>query len=208
MATTVFRYEEERRIAKSGGTAVLYIPNKAKEYFAPGDIVKVEVMIADGQIRIIAKKQIYNFDLNDIRNLTKQYGLTVEYDKELEDALVFNAIRDGLSVSYTQSRRETIAPGYVALSRKLLNLNPESYKRAYDLAKELKKKFDVVVRTDGDLDTINMLKEPERYKLKREEAIELIRRSGRKAGLSFVIRFDNRKNKLEEVENALNQLLK
>ena len=161
----------------------------------------------DNQIRITAEKKLYNFDLNDIKNLAKHYDLTTEYDRALEDTFVFNAVRNGLSLSYTQSRRESFAPGYVALSRKLQDLNPESYKRANTLAKELGS-FDVIVRTEGDLDTINVLKEPERYKLKQEEAIELIRKSGKKAGLSLVVRFDNKKNKLEEVGSALDQLTK
>ena len=69
MATTVVR-EEERRIAKSGGTAVLYMP---KEYFAPGDTVRLEVTIVDNQIKLTAEKKFYNFDLGDIRGLAKQY---------------------------------------------------------------------------------------------------------------------------------------
>jgi hypothetical protein len=196
---------EERRIAKSGGTAVLYVP---KEYFAPGDTVRVEVTIVDNQIRLTVEKKLYNFDRGDIRSLAKQYDFTTEYDKELADMLVFNAIRrDGLSLSYTQSRREAIALGYVALSRKLQDLTPEAYIHANSLAKDLKG-FDVLVRTEGDLDTINMLKEPERYKLKQDEAIQLIRKSGKKVGLSLVARFDNRKNKLDEVRSAIDQLTK
>jgi uncharacterized protein (DUF302 family) len=53
-----------------------------------------------------------------------------------------------------------------------------------------------------------MLKEPERYKLKQDEAIELIRKSGKKVGLSLVVRFDNKKNKLDEVRSAIDQLTK
>ena len=204
MVTTIVP-GEERRIAKSGGTAVLYVP---KEYFAPGDTVRVEVTIVDNQIKLTAEKKLYNFDLGDIRSLAKQYDFTTEYDKELADMLVFNAIRrDGLSLSYTQSRREAMAPGYVALSRKLQDLTPEAYRHANSLTKDLKE-FDVLARTEGDLDTINMLKEPERYKLKQDEAIELIRKSGKKVGLSLVVRFDNRKNKLDEVRSAIDQLTK
>jgi hypothetical protein len=195
--------EEERRIAKSGGTAVLYVP---KEYFAPGDTVKVEVTIVDNQIRLTAEKKLYNFDLGDIRSLAMQCNFTAEYDKEIADTLVFNAVRkDGISISYTQSRREAMAPGYAALSRKLQNLTPEAYRHASSLTKDLKG-FDVVVRTEGDLDTINMLKEPERYNLKQDEVIELIRESGRKVGLSLVVRFDNKKSKLDEVKSALDKL--
>ena len=204
MVTTVVQ-EEERRIAKGGGTAVLYIPKKC---FAPGDIVRVEVTIVDNQIKLTAEKRLYNFDLDDIRGLAKQYGFTTEYDKELADTLVFNVVRrDGISLSYTQSRREVMAPGYVALSRKVQDLTPETYRHVNGLAKDLKR-FDVLVRTGGDLDTINMLKDPGRYKLKQDAAIELIRKSGKKVGLSFVVRFDNKKNRLDEVRSALDQLTK
>lgn len=164
-------------VAKSGGTVVLYL---LKEYFSPGDTVEFELDVKDGQVRIIAAKRLYNFDLNDIRKLTNQYDLTVEYDKELVDVLVFNAMRDGLSLSYTQSRSEAVAPGYVALSRSFQNLDLESYKRVNGFAGELKKRFDVIVETEGDLDTINIMKEPERYKLRQDEAVEAIRKSGRR----------------------------
>ena len=183
----------------------MYVP---KEYFAPGDTVRVEVTIVDNQIKLTAEKKLYNFDLGDIRSLAEQYDFTTEYDRELADVLVFDAIRKGgLSLSYTQSRREAMAPGYVALSRKLQDLTPEAYTHANSLAKDLKR-FDVLVRTEGDLDTTNMLKEPERYKLKQDEAIGLIRKSGKKVGLSLVVRFDNRKNKLDEVRSAIDQLTK
>ena len=207
MATTIIhREEQKKKIAKSGGVAVLYIPNRVREYFAVGDIVDVEVSVVGNQIRLVAEKKFYNFNADEIRNVATEYGLTVDYNKELADVVVFNATRGALSVSYTQSSREVLAPGYVAISAKLQDLSPDSYRRANDLARELKKKFDVVVRTEGDLDTINMLKEPARYKLKQKEAIELIRKSDRTLGLSFVIRFDNRKNKIDEVRDALDRL--
>jgi antitoxin component of MazEF toxin-antitoxin module len=197
--------EEERKIAKSGGTAVLYVP---KEYFTPGDIVKVTVEIVNGQIKLTAEKKFYNFDLGDIRELAKQYGFTTEYDKELADTLVFSAQRkDGVSMSYTQSLRETIAPGCVALSRKLEIRSLKEYRYVNSLAENLKR-LDAIVKIEGDLDTINVLKEPGRYNLAQDEAIELILKSARKPGLSLVVRFDNRKNKLEEVRSALEQLTK
>lgn len=202
MATTVVK-QMERKIAKSGRTAVLYMP---KEYFAPGDIVKVMVEIASNQIKLTAEKNLYNFVLDDIRDLANQHGFTTEYDRELAGTLVFNAQRkDGISISYVQFLRETTAPGYVALSKKLQITNSEAYKYVNSLREKLKG-LDTIVRIEGDLDTINMLKEPERYELKQDKAIELILKSGRKLGLSLVVRFDNKKNKLEEVRSALDRL--
>jgi len=208
LATTVVK-EMERKIAKSGRTAVLYMP---KEYFAPGDIVKVMVEIASNQIKLIAEKNLYNFVLDDIKHLANQHGFTTEYDRELAGTLVFNAQRkDGISISYAQSLRETTAPGYVALSKKLQITNSKAYKEAYKYVNSLReelKGLDTIVRIEGDLDTINILKEPERYKLKQDKAIKLILKSGRKLGLSLVVRFDNKKNKLEEVRSALDRLTK
>jgi len=202
LATTVVK-EMERKIAKSGRTAVLYMP---KEYFAPGDIVKVMVEIASNQIKLTAEKNLYNFVLDDIKDLANQHGFTTEYDRELAGTLVFNAQRkDGISISYAQSLRETTAPGYVALSKKLQITNSEAYKYVNSLREKLKG-LDTIVRIEGDLDTINILKEPERYKLKQDKAIELILKSGRKLGLSLVVRFDNKKNKLGEVRSALDRL--
>ncbi|MEM3186438.1 MAG: hypothetical protein QXQ39_07160 [Conexivisphaerales archaeon] len=204
---TLIIQNEIKKIAKSGGTLALYVPSKAKEYFAQGDVVNVAVKIVDNQIIMTVEKKLYNFDISDIRSLAKKYDFTVKFDKELAGVSVFYATRrDGISLSYTQSKQEKIAPGYVALSRKLEVLNPESYRDVNNIAKELNKRFDVILEREGDLDTINILKEPERYKLELDQAIKMITNSGRKVGLALVIRFNNKKNKLEEVNSALDQL--
>ena len=199
-------YKEEKRIGKSGGAAALYIPKEARRYIAPGDVVQVETVVTGNEVRITASKRVYNFSLDDIRQLTRD-EFRVEYDKNLGEVLVFEAIKDQTHLSYTQSLREKLAPGYVTIARTFQTPTVDEYKRINGYATKLQRRFDVLVRPEGDLDAINLLKDPKHYHLtSKEEAISLLRKSGKEIGLSVVARFDNTRNKLEDVRSALQEL--
>ena len=75
-----------------------------------------------------------------------------------------------------------------------------------DRAKKLKKEFDVITLPEGDLNTINLLKDPKRYKLTEKKAIESLRKSGRKVGVSVTVRFNSMKNTLDQITSALSKL--
>ncbi len=203
-------YEGKRKIARSGNTSAIYIPSEGKEYFAPGNEVDVVLLFDNGKIKIEVTKQLFKFNLDNIRALANENGFSVEFDKRLEDAVMFNAVReDGLSISYTRSLRDKMAPAYVTVSRKFQKLNHMSYKKlAGEAADGLRKKFDVIIRPEGNLDTINLLKEPEWYKLNLDNALGLLERSDKELGLSIVVRFDNVKNGLDKVKEALYRLSK
>ncbi len=206
MVSVVEEFEEERKIGKSGGTAVLYLPKEARRYVAPGDLVKVTVVVTSDEVKITATKRVFNFGLDDIKRLTKD-EFQVEYDKNLGDVLVFSAIKDHLHLSYTQSLREELAPGYVTITRSFQNPTADEYKRINSYATKLQRRFNVLVRPEGDLDTINLLKEPKHYHLtNQEQAISLLRKSGKEIGLSLVARFDSTRNRIDDVESALKEI--
>ncbi len=205
MSGVIVEYEAERRISKSGGTAVLYLPKEAKQYVSPGDKVRVMVTVTGSEVRIIASKQLYNFSLEDVRGLTRK-GFEIEYDKNLGGVLVYSATNGSISLSYTQSLRDKMAPGYVTVSRKFQNLDPDKHSQVTSLATKLRRKFDVLIRPEGDLDTVNLLKEPERYHLDGQKAFELLQKAGKEVGLSISLRFDNRHDKIEQVRAGLEEL--
>lgn len=196
---------KEKKIAKSGGAAALYIPKEGKRYFKVGDTVRVEVKVMDGQARLIATKQLTNFGLDGVRELATEFGFKVEYDKSLGDVEVFNAVKEALSLSYTQNLREEVPTAYVTISKKWDNADNETYERINRLGKEYVK-YRAIVRPEGDLDAINVLKEPERYELDVKKALELLRKSGKKAGWSLALRFDSLNNKIDEIRSALQKL--
>jgi hypothetical protein len=199
--------EGEKKIARSRKAAVLYIPKEGKRYFRAGDTVKVEVKLIDGQARLIATKQLANFGLDGIRRLADEFGFKVEYAKSLGDVEVFSAVKgDTLSLSYTQNLREEVVPtAYVTISKKWLGADNETYERVTRLGKDYKK-YNGIVRPEGDLDVINLLKEPERYELDVKGALELLRKGGKKAGWSLALRFDSLNNKIDEIRNILQEL--
>jgi len=198
--------KEQRTISKTGGTLVFYLPSKAREYMKKGDSVDCQLVAKGNKIIMIVTKQLYKFGLIDIKKLANDCKLTIQYDKKLGDVTVFEAIKNNFSLSYTQDRRGKILPANVTLATKLSNVDYSTYERANTLATQLKKKLDVIVRSEGDLDTINILKEPERYKLDIKKAFSLLKKGGKKMGLSIIVRFDNIQNNLDEIKTTLDEL--
>src|SRR5206468_4661029 len=125
----------------------------------------------------------------------------------LGDVLVFEAVKDHTQLSYTQSLREKLAPGYVTITGSFQIPTVDDYKRISGYATKLRKRFDVLVRPEGDLDAINLLKDPKRYhSTNNEEALSLLNKSVTEIGLSVVARFDSTRHKIDDVRSALEEL--
>jgi hypothetical protein len=196
------QYEEERTIGRSGGGASLYLSKRDKEYLSPGDKVKVAVAIVDNEIKMTVRKPLYNFSIGEIRRIAGN-GFTTEYDKEVSDVRVFSAVKENVSLSYSQSLREEVAPGYVTVKVSFLNPKPDEFEHIGKLARKFQDKFDVVVRPEGDLDAINVLKDPSRYDLDKRRAVELLIERKLPFSLSVAFRFNNKRNTIQDVEAAL-----
>ena len=77
-----------------------------------------------------------------------------------------------------------------------------------DCVKSLaKKSFDAYIEPEGDLEAVNIYKNPQRYKLKDEyEAVEALIATGKKIEFSVVARFNSKKDNENQIRRALNDL--
>jgi hypothetical protein len=198
---------DKKKIAKSGGGSVLYLSNLAKQYLNEGDLVDYQVILDGNLVRIIATKRLYAFALEDIKKLVKPHEFKIEYDKTLGDIQMFTTIRDHISLSYTKNIDGKIHPANIALSMTLQKIDYDAYLKLMKKSIDLKAKYNLITRFEGDLDAITLLKEPDLYKVDTKEIFELFKKDNKKIGLSIVIRFDDMKNNLEDVSNALNDLM-
>jgi hypothetical protein len=208
VSETVLVKDKPKKIGKTGNTAAIYVPSEVKEYLRIGDNITLDVVIVGNQLKFVVSKPLYNFGIVDIQKLSADGGFKTDYHKMVGDVTVFEATKDNLTLSYTQNRGDGIQPAHVIVSKKLTSINHNKYDNILSLASKLKKNFDVVVRPEGDLDAINVLKEPKRYKLTKEKAFTLLEKAGKKVGTSITCRFDSKKNNIEEIKNAIDELSK
>lgn len=194
---------DEKKIAKSGGSAVLYLSNGAKKYINEGDLVKYQLILEGDVVKIVATKRLHNFSLKDLRDLAKSHGFETEYDKRLDNVEVFDARKDRLTLTYTKNANEIPSPANITVSSIFDKIDYEMYKTVSDQIGKQLRDYNIITRFDGDLDTINVLKEPERYEMDMAEAFKILKKAGRKIGLSVIIRLDNRKESLDQVRTAL-----
>jgi hypothetical protein len=92
---------------------------------------------------------------------------------------------------------------YVSFTTKYANLDFKKYSNILTEVKNTKKELDVIARPYGDLDTINVMKDPKHYHLTEKKAFDLLKKSGKKIGMQVTIRFNNKKNTLDEIQNSL-----
>ena len=168
---------EEKTIAKGGNSRIIYLPKETKSYFRVGDKYNIQVLVEGNQLQIILSKPLYKFGLNDIKNLADKYHFKIEYDKNIGDVIVFESVKSNFTLSYTQDRHEGILPASVTLATKFDDLDYRTYEQLTSLTKKFKKKFHVITRPEGDLDTINVLKDPDHYNLNTKKAFELLKQT-------------------------------
>lgn len=198
--------QKMRKVTWSGGGNVIRVPLELKEYVKKGDPIEQSFKIEGKKLIIIAVKSLFNFDIEDIRNAAKGYELTETENKIIGDVQIFQAEKNNISLSFTKNRLEKLSPAYVTVSFKKSDVDYDGYSNILDRAKKLKKEFDVITLPEGDLNTINLLKDPKRYKLTEKKAIESLRKSGRKVGVSVTVRFNSMKNTLDQITSALSKL--
>jgi len=208
MSQTILVEEKERKVASTGGTVAIYIPREIKEHYKAGEPITVSAKRDGKNLVIMVYKLLFNFDLEDIKSLAEEYSLVEKENRVIGDVQIFQAEKNNISLSYTENILEELPPAYVTASFKLSNLDYDGYSTVSRYAKHLQKKFDVIVRPEGDLDTINLIKDPEYYKLNRKKAINLLRKSGKKVGASITVRFNSKKNNLDEIKTVLSTLKK
>jgi len=206
MSSENVQVQKMRKVTWSGGGNVIRILPELKEYVKKGDSIEQSFKIEGKKLILIAVKSLFNFDIEDIRNAVKGYKLTEIVNKIIGDVQIFQAEKNNISLSFTKNHLEKFSPAYVTVSFKKSDVDYDEYSNVLDIAKKLKKEFDVITLPEGDLDTINLLKDPKRYKLTEKKAIESLRKSGRKVGVSVTVRFNSMKNTLDQITLALSKL--
>jgi hypothetical protein len=203
--TLTIKKEEERIISKGGNASLLYLP---KEYFTPGEKVTSQLEIdPDGNLKMVLTKRLFNFTCDTIKTLVGN-NATVEYDKTIADTRIFSATQGNITVNCTKSTRD-LEPTYVTVSKHCDQIaSSKEYQKLTDFLKELTtKNFDAYLEPEGDLDSLNIYKTPQRYQLKDAfEAIDALNATGRKIGFFLVIRFNSKKNSKDQIRTALRAL--
>jgi hypothetical protein len=75
------------------------------------------------------------------------------------------------------------------------------------LKKLTEKKLDAYIEPEGDLDTINVFKNPQRYGLKDQaEAVEALHETSKKLDFSITVRLNSKTNTVEEIKEVLKEL--
>lgn len=193
------------RVSRGGNSPILYLP---KKFFSPGDKVDCIWAIDRGRIELILTKNLYNFTIDAMRDLAHTLRFSIEYDKTIADVHVFDATHDDTSLSYTESV-DGLEPARIVISRHLGKVNSKKeYSRMLTIVDKLKHEgFDAYLEPEGDLDSINVFNDLERYGLKdQSEAIEALRKSGKELEFSAIVRFSNEKDNVNDIDSALKEL--
>lgn len=203
--TLSIKEEKERVVSKGGNSSVLYLP---REYFSPGEKLNSRLEIdLDGNLKLVLTKRLFNFSCNNVKALVEDH-FKIEYDKTVAGTKVFSAIQDDLSLNCTKAPQE-LEPTYVSVSRRFDQVRSvKDYRILSNILKRLLgKNFDAYIDPEGDMEAIQIFKDPQRYKLKDEcEAIEALNETGRKIGFSIIARFNSKKNSTDQIKTALREL--
>jgi membrane-associated HD superfamily phosphohydrolase len=204
--TLTIEKAKDRTISQGGNSSVLYLP---KKYFTPGETVSSHLEIdADGNLKMTLTKKLFNFTCDSIKKLVSD-DFKVEIDKKIADNTIFSAVKGNLSLNCIKTKQD-LEPTYVTVTRRYDEMqSPKNYNDLTKIVKTLtEQKFDAYLEAEGNLDSINVYKNPQRYSLKNEsEAVEALLNTGKKIGFSLIIRFDSKKNSEQQIKTALNQLV-
>ena len=199
------REEQERTVSRGGNSALLYLP---REYFTPGEKVGYRLEIdPDGNLRVTLTKRLFNFTCEDVK-LVIGTELDVEYDKTIAGTRVLGATRGGLSLYCTKSTRD-LEPTHVTVSRRFEWIrSPGEYASLTTIVRRLRaQNLDAYMEPEGDLDSIDVFRNPQKHGLRSEaEAIEALHATGRRIGLSIVVRFDSKENGADQVGAVIGEL--
>jgi hypothetical protein len=204
--TLTIKKEEERIVSKGGNASLLYLP---KEYFTPGEKINSQLEIdPDGNLKMLLTKCLFNFTCDTIKELFEENNTTVEYDKTIADTRILSATQDNITLNCAKSMRD-LEPTYVTVTKRYEQVkSPQEYGKIVEfMAGLLKCNLDAYLEPEGDLETLNIYKNPQKYKLKdQNEAIDALNATDRKIGFSLIIRFNSKSNTAEQIKSAIEQL--
>lgn len=203
--TLTIKKEEERTISKGGNASLLYLP---KEYFTPGEKITSQLQIdPDGNLKMVLTKRLFNFTCDNIKELFGDTA-TVEYDKTIADTRIFSVTQGNITLNCTKSMRE-LEPTYVTVTKRYKQVkSPQEYDKIVEFMDGLlKRNFDAYLEPEGDLEALNVYRNPKRYNLEdKTEVIDALNATGHKIGFSLIIRFNSKRNTEKEIKSAIRQL--
>ena len=153
---------------------------------------------------MVLTKKLFNFTCDSIKDVVGN-NFKVEYDQTIAGNRIFSATQGDLVVSCTKSTRD-LEPTYLTIAKRFEIQSPKDYEQLTECAKRITKKgFETYIEPEGNLETINVYKNPQKYNLKDEhEAIDALIGTGKKTEFSVVVRFNSKKNNEEQIKRALN----
>jgi len=155
-------------------------------------------------MKILAKRNSFNFDVNDVENVAEKYGLHTKYNHEAEGTRIVIASNERISLKLIQSKLEKPSGlVHVVLNAKIPGLPPRKYEENKKLVDSFKSKFDVSFVPEGDFNIVKLLEHPEYYLKNGTDLFNQLGKMDRKIGASISARLNNRKNDLEDVNQSL-----
>ncbi len=197
--------KQERTISRCGNSAVLYLP---KGYFIPGENVNLDLAIDfDGNVKLTLKKCLFNFNCDKIRTALKK-GFNIEHDETVDGIRNLNASAWNLSINcigYTQE----LEPTYITICRLFDAINSaETYTGLTGFLEKLKVTCpDAYIEPEGNIDAVKIYTNPKKFHLENEvQAVELLRKTGKRLNYSVIVRFSSKKHTIDEVTQVLGLL--
>lgn len=198
--------DESEMVSRTAESDVLCALEEISRNLKPGDQAGLKIIIKGSPVNIVASRPRYNFGVGDIRKLAADRGLEKKYDDADLGIASFNAQRGGIALSYTQDMRGRTSPANVLVRKIFTGMDHKRGASLSSLALELKGRFDVIVRPEGDLDAVKILGHPEQYDLTREDAMGVLGRAGREICMSLAFRLDNEQCTIRDVYEAFDTL--
>ena len=195
--------DKKRTISKTGGTAAMYVPKELREFLGVGDSVKITAKIEGNKIVMTVSKSLFNFGLNEVKNLLDNHDFKIKKEETIGDVNIFQADNEDISLSFTKNLFEKTAPSYITVKKSFSNLDFKKYGDVLKKVEKLKDQFDVIMRPEGDLDTVKVLRNPESYKVDIKKAFTVLKNANKKIGFGIVIRLNNKKNRIDELKSSL-----
>ncbi len=205
---TILAKEKSRMTGKTVNATTVHVPSEIQEYLGVGDSITLDAVVAGNHLKLTLTKPLYNFGIDDVVKLSGEAGFKTKYNDPSGGVTAFESIKDDLTISYTQYRRDCIRPADVSVSKTLANVDYDAYEDISRRASKMKKEFNVIVMPEGDTDVFRVLSVPEQYKLTRKKAFKLLENTGKKIGVSVVGRFDSKNNSIEEIKYFIAELPK
>lgn len=148
--------------------------------------------------------QLNKFEFEDVRRISKTHGFEIKIDDTIGNVNVYRAIKDKMRIDCTQNLSDDKIIN-LTIRNLFPNVDYNHYMKLKQLADD--SKYSIILRPDGDLDTINILDTPEKYDLDIKKAFSLLKKAKKKISASLVMKLNNQKNFSNEIDLAIKALL-